>query len=121
MSQEKIGEISVLSSSVLWALFPILAILSYSGLSPIASLSWTTLLSFFFFFGVAIYRSSWVNIFTKEIFFLLLSVTIILSVLFYTLFFFGLQYTSAGNAGIIATFEILFSFIFFNMWKKELT
>lgn len=119
ISKERVGEIFVLSSSVLWAFFPILTILSYSELGPITSLAWTTLLSLIFFLGIATYRASWVNIFTKELFFPLLGVAITLSISFYALFFFGLQHTSAGNASIIATFEIFFSFLFFNIWRKE--
>lgn len=119
LSKERVGEVSVLSAAVLWSLFPILAILSYSGLGPVMSLAWTSLLSLFFFAGMATVRASWVNIFRKDIFLPLLGVALVIGVLFYALFFFGLKYTSAGNAGIIATFEILFTFLFFNIWRKE--
>lgn len=119
LSQERIGESSVISMAVLWSLFPILTILSYSGLPPITSLAWTTLLSVFFFLILSLIRSSWENVFKKEILLPLLGVTFISAILFYLLFFFGLKYTSAGNAGLIATFEMLFSFLLFNIWRKE--
>lgn len=118
-SEERIGEILILSSGILHSLFPILTILSYGSLSPITSLAWTTLLSLLFFLLVALVRSSWTNIFKKEILFPLLGASFIIGILYYVLFFFGLKYTSAGNASIIATLEILFTFLFFNVWKKE--
>lgn len=113
------GEVSILSSAILHSFFPIITILSYNGLGPVASLAWTTLFSFFFFLIVALMRKSWVNIFQTEIFLPLLGVTSIIGVAFYLLFFFGLKYTTAGNASIIATLEIFFSFLFFNVWRKE--
>jgi len=119
LSQERTGEVIILSESIIWGLFPILAILSYSGLSPLTSLAWTTAISFFFFLFVVIARRSWNNVFQRGIFWQLLAITGITGVLFYVLFYIGLEHTSAGNAAIIGTAEILFSFLFFNVWKKE--
>ena len=119
LSQERIGEVTIFSSAVLWSLFPILTILSFSGLPPMTSLAWVTFLSLLFFLCIALVRSSWVNIFKKDILFPLLGATLITGILYYVLFFFGLQRTSAGNAGILGTLEILFSFLFFNVWRKE--
>lgn len=39
--------------------------------------------------------------------------------MFYSFYFTDLETTSAGNAGIIALFEIFTSFLFFNLFKKE--
>lgn len=118
-SIERVGEFSALSSGILHSLFPVVAILSFSNLGPVTALAWTTLFSLAFFLTVSIFRHSWANIFTKEIFFPLMGATFILGVVFYALFYFGLKHTSAGNAGIIATLEIFFSFLFFNIWRKE--
>jgi drug/metabolite transporter (DMT)-like permease len=119
ISNERKGEVSVLAGCVIWSLFPVLTILSYTGFEPITSLAWTTLFSLVFFLIIAIIRNSWINIFKKEIFFLILGVAIINGILYYVLFFIGLKHTSAGNASIIATMEILFSYLFFNVWRKE--
>jgi drug/metabolite transporter (DMT)-like permease len=119
MTKEREGELMVGMGALLWALFPILTILSLSSLSPIVSLAWTTLLSLVFFLAVAVVRKSWVNIFQKEIIIPLFMVAGLTGITYYCLFFIGLQYTSAGNAAIIGTFEILFTFLFFNVWHKE--
>lgn len=119
LSQERIGEMTVMSSAVIWSLFPILTILSMTGLGPITALAWTTAVSLVFFFIVAIVRRSWVNIFRKDILLPLLAIAAITGVFFYVMFYIGLQHTSAGNGAIIGTLEILFSFLFFNVWRKE--
>jgi len=119
ISNERKGEISVLTGCIIWSLFPILTILSYLRFQPITSLAWTTLFSLIFFLIVAIIRNSWINIFKKEILILIFGVAAINGILYYIFFFIGLMHTSAGNASIIATMEILFSYLFFNVWRKE--
>lgn len=119
LSETRTGEISILSSAILNSLFPIITILSYNNLAPVSSLAWATLISLFFFAVVSSVRSSWTNILKKEIFLPLVAATVIIGVAFYVLFFFGLKHTSAGNAGIITTFQILSTFLFFNIWRKE--
>ena len=118
-SEERVGEFSALSSGILNSLFPVIAILSFISVGPITSLAWTTLFSLIFFIIVAALRHTWVNIFDKEIFLPMIGATVIVGIVFYALFYFGLKYTSAGNASIIATLEIFFSFLFFNVWRKE--
>jgi drug/metabolite transporter (DMT)-like permease len=118
-SSERLGEISIMSSAILWSLFPVITILSYNGLDPITSLAWATFFSMLFFLAIAIARSSWINIFRRDILLSLLAVALIQGIFFYILYFTGLTSTSAGNASIIATSEILFTFLFFNIWRKE--
>lgn len=119
LSSERLGEISIISSALLWSFFPILTILSYSGLEPVLSLAWTTLISVVFFLAISLARNSWKNIFYKDTMFSLFWITLINGILFYVLYFIGLKYTTAGNAAIVATMEILFSYLFFNVWKEE--
>ena len=119
LSVQRTGEASIFLATAIRAFFPVLTILSYNDLSPLTSLAWMTLISLFFFIAVAAYRHSWVNVWRKDLLWPLLGVTAINGILFYVLVFIGLQYTSAGNASIIATFEIFFTFLFFNVWRKE--
>lgn len=46
--------------------------------------------------------------------------TLIIGIGFYSFYFLGLQYTTAGNASIIAQTEVLFSFIFFTYYEKNI-
>jgi drug/metabolite transporter (DMT)-like permease len=72
-----------------------------------------------FFALVLTVRKKWQNLKTKGSMKNILLATFILGVLYYFIFFFGLKYTSAGNASIMALTEIFFSFLFFNVWRKE--
>lgn len=42
-----------------------------------------------------------------------------MGVLYYVLVFTALRFTSAGNASIVGLAEIFFSYLFFNVWKKD--
>lgn len=39
--------------------------------------------------------------------------------MYYGLYYFGLKFTSPGNAAIMAEMELFFSYLLFNVWKKE--
>jgi drug/metabolite transporter (DMT)-like permease len=118
-STEQQGETYIILGAILWSLFPVVTLLTYRSLGPLSSLAWTTLVSAIFFFCVSSLKKSWKSVFRKDILLPLALVTLLLSIIFYPLFFFGLQHTSAGNAAIVATLEILFTYLFFNVWKKE--
>lgn len=45
--------------------------------------------------------------------------TTVFSMAYYLLMFWALKTTSAGNVSIIALSEVFFSFVFFNIWRKE--
>ncbi|MCA9351797.1 DMT family transporter [Patescibacteria group bacterium] len=119
LSRERTGEAIILSESIVWGLFPILVILSSQGLAPITALAWTTGISILFFAIVIILRKSWKPIWSPDILFKLSMIALITGIILYVLYYIGLQHTTAGNAAIIGTSEILFSYLFFNVWKKE--
>ena len=81
LSPEKLGESSVMLGSLIWSFFPILTILSYSGLEPVTSLAWTTLISILFFFIISLARNSWESIFRKDVLLSVLGVTFINGIL----------------------------------------
>lgn len=64
-------------------------------------------------------RKKWKEIRNWQAIKYLLCVVLFNGVLFYGFYFFGLKYTDPGNAGLIAQMEVLFTFLFFNIWKKE--
>lgn len=119
MHTERQGELFILLQTPLWALFPIITILSTNTLPPLTSLAWSTLFSCFVFAAIISIRKKWKETADipalKDIFW----VAVFNGTLYYVLFFFGLRYTSAGNASIIALSEIFFSFLFFHVWHKH--
>lgn len=118
-SEERKGELIILAEAFLWSLFPVITILSFKNVSPILSLAWTVLFSAFFFGIVLCVKGGWRDLGNKKALGDILLATGILGIIYYLLFFFGLRYTSAGNASIIALTEVFFSFLFFNVLRKE--
>lgn len=110
---------AIFSSAILWGLFPVITILSYHSVSPLISLTASTFLSAIFFVSIIALKKKWGEIRDKQALKDIFWTTFFIAILFYILFFFGLKYTSAGNASIIALAETLFSYLFFNIWKKE--
>jgi drug/metabolite transporter (DMT)-like permease len=119
LSETRKGELAVLGEAVLWCLFPIVTILTYSSLSPILSLAYSTLFAAIFFALSVFARCKTEEIFNPKIFRYLVYSAFFIGWLFYGLYFWGLKYTTPGNASIIALMELFFAYLFFNVWKKQ--
>lgn len=119
MKEERKGELYILAEAVLWSLFPVVTVLSFSGFAPVVSLLWTTGLAALFFVIVMLYRGTWKELGSVELWKHAAMITLFIGVGFYGLYFWGLQYTSAGNAAIIALFEVLTAYVFFNIIRRE--
>lgn len=118
-STERQGELYIIASALIWGFFPVLAILSYQKISPLISLTISTFISSFLFGAIVWWRHTFHQLkdtrALKDIFLM----TLIIGVGYYTFYYLGLKYTSAGNGSIIASIEILFSYLFFNVWREE--
>jgi|SRR3989338_6729733 len=119
MTKERQGEIFVLIGAFFWGFFPIVTILSLNSLYPLSSLAWSTVLTTILFAGILTVKKSWKELKNRSALIDILLATIFNSFLYYVFFFIGLKYTSAGNASIIALTEVLFSFLFFHIWRKD--
>lgn len=119
ISKEREGEIFIFIQAALWSLFPVLTILSYSKISPLVSLSISSLFAAVFFSIILSVKKKWHEVTDRSALKDILLTTVFIGILYYLFFFLGLQYTSAGNASIIALTEIFFSYLFFNIWKKD--
>ncbi|HMK74557.1 MAG TPA: DMT family transporter [Thermodesulfobacteriota bacterium] len=117
--RERQGESFILLQALLWSLFPVITILSYGLLPPLISFGWSTLFATLFFGGVLTLRHRWGEIRDRSSLRNILWATLFLGILYYGLVFFGLRYTSAGNASLIAATEMFFSFIFFHIWRRD--
>ena len=120
LSENTKGELYILGESLLWSAFPVVTILSYSTLNPVATLSWSTLFACVFFGFVMLIKGKAREILNPKIWPMIFLPAIFIGWLFYGFYFTGLKYTTAGNAGIIALMELFFSYLLFNVWKKEL-
>ncbi len=113
------GELLILASATLWGIFPIITVLSYNGLSPLISLSFSSLLAGFFFAGVVTVKKNWHEVVNRAAFKNIFFATLFIGILYYLFIFIGLQFTSPGNVSIVSMTEVFFSFLFFHVLRKE--
>src|SRR3989344_3617782 len=119
LDRERQGELLIFFELFIWGFFPIMTVLSYRAMPPMVSLGWSTIFAALFF-GLSIStRRTWQGIrgamADKDV----LWATFFNGILFYVFFFWGLKFTSAGNASIVALTEIFFTALFFNLWRRE--
>lgn len=97
--------------------FPIVAIFTYSFLEPIFTYAYTVVVSSIFFTIVVIARKKYKE-FKKEALKDLLLTSFFITTMF-VLIFTGASYTTAGNVAVILFLQVLFSFLYFNLFGKE--
>ncbi len=119
LNNEKQGELFILGETALWGLFPVITILSYGKVSPLVSLAISTLLAGVFFAFMLTLKKKWFEITNIAALRDILFATFFLGILYYLFYYFGLRSTSAGNASIVALTEVFFSYLFFQVWKKQ--
>jgi drug/metabolite transporter (DMT)-like permease len=119
LNNERQGEVIIFLEAILWSLFPVVTVLSFKNVSTILALAWSTLFAALFFLLIIIVKKKWSQLVNRGAIRDILLATIILGILYYFFYFFGLRFTSPGNASLIALTEVFFSFLFFNVWRKE--
>ncbi len=119
MTEKRKGEIYIFLELILWAFFPIIAFISYNKLPSLISLTWSTLISAFFFVPIIFYKKSFHEFKNILLWKYSLGVVLFIGIIYYGLYYIGLESTTAGNASVLATFEIFTSFVFFNLLRKE--
>jgi len=119
LSQTTKGDLAIFAEAVLWAFFPIITILSFTTFNPVTSLAWSTLFAAVFFGLVMAARGKVKEIFNPKIYRYIIVIAFFIGWLFYGFYFFGLKYTTAGNASVIALTELFFSYLLFNVWKEQ--
>ncbi len=118
-SETQKGDLAVLGEALLWSLFPVITILSYAAISPVTALAWSSLFACLFFGIAVVAKGKWPEVFRRDILIPVLIIAFSIGWLYYGLYFMGLKYTTAGNASIIALMELFFSYLLFNVYKKQ--
>lgn len=119
MTEDKKGNIFIISEMILWSLFPVVSALGLKGVPGMVSLFWVNLFATFFFFMLMFIRGKWRELFSKKLFYYSLAVVFFINIAFYGLYFFALEKTSTSNVAIIALFEIVPSYLLFQVIRKE--
>ncbi len=118
-SENHKGELAIMSKSVIASFFPIFATITFNSLPTFFSLVLTYIISAGFFAGLISFRHRWHQVWQKQVWVESLYVTLFIGFGYYALYYLGLKHTTPGNASIIVLLEILFSYIFLNLWKKQ--
>jgi drug/metabolite transporter (DMT)-like permease len=119
MTEDRKGELLIFAAGGMWAFFPIITILSYSNLSGLSSLAWSTVFAAIFLGALVLYRGKGRELLDLRIWKYGLFIALFIGVLFYSFMFVGLESTTAGNAAIIGLFEVFTSYLLFNWWRRE--
>jgi len=119
LKRERQGEFFILGSVTLWGLFPVITVLSYHTLSPLISLSLSSIFAALVFAAIVTKKKNWHEVGNLNALKNVLATSLLTGIIYYLLIFFGLQFTTPGNASIVALTEIFFSFLFFHVFRKE--
>ncbi len=119
MKEERKGEAIIFIEAALWGLFPIITVLSYKSVPSIISLAFSTFIASIFFFILVAYKKNLHELKNPLLWKYTLYIVFFIGILYYAFFYLGLTTTTAGNASIIALFEILTSYAFFHVMRGE--
>ena len=119
MTEGQKGNTYIVIEMIIWSLFPIVSLLGLKGIASIVSLFWVNLFAALFFFLMVVFRGKLFELKNKKAWFYTLGVVFFINIIFYGLFFFALAKTTPANAAIVGLFEIIPSYLFFQIIRKE--
>jgi len=118
MTKEREGELLMVGLALLESWFPILSIVSMSYIGALHTYTYSLLIALVFFIAIMYKRDRFKELKNKEAYKDLLLTSFWITLLF-TLVFIGMQYTTAGNMAVIIFLQLLFSYLYFNVFGKE--
>lgn len=118
MTKEREGELLMVGLALLESWFPILSIVSMSYIGALHTYAYSLLIALVFFIAIMYKRDRFKELRNKEAYKDLLLTSFWITLLF-TLVFIGMQYTTAGNMAVIIFLQLLFSYLYFNVFGKE--
>lgn len=119
MTEAQKGNIFILSETILWAFFPIVSMLGLTGIGGLVSLFWVNLFATIFYAVVMLFKNSWGDLKDTKVWIYTSGVVFFICVMLYGLYFVALPYTTPTNASIVVLFEIVPTYIFFHIIRKD--
>jgi len=107
-------------SSFFGAAAPVVAVLTYGTLPSLVSLAACLVPAVIFLAVVITVRKRWKEVFNPKLVPYIAGIVFFIGVLYYGIWYVGLSLTTPGNVSIITLSEVLTSFLFFNIFRKEL-
>lgn len=118
MTKEREGELLMLGLTVLESWFPILSIVAMSYVGALHTYMYSLAIAFFFYIAIMYKRDRFKELKNRAAYKDLLLTTFWITFIF-TLIFIGMRYTTAGNMAVIVFLQVLFSYLYFNVFGKE--
>ena len=118
MTKEREGELLMLGLTILESWFPILSIVAMSYVGALHTYMYSLIIALFFYVAIMYKRKRFVELKNKDAYKDLLLTTFWITSIF-TLIFIGMRYTTAGNMAVIVFLQVLFSYLYFNVFGKE--
>ncbi|RLA70328.1 MAG: EamA family transporter [Epsilonproteobacteria bacterium] len=118
MTREREGEYLMVGLSILEAWFPILSIVAMSYVGALHTYMYSLVIAFFFYMAIMYKRDRFKELKNSAAYKDLLLTTFWITFIF-TLIFIGMRYTTAGNMAVIVFLQVLFSYLYFNVFGKE--
>ncbi len=118
MQEERKGEIYMLLLSIIESWFPILSLFAIPLIGAMFSFALSIIIATIIFLALVLYQKKFHEMFDKEARKDLLLTTFFINLLF-ILVFIGLQYTTAGNMAVIIFLQLLFAYLYFNVFGSD--
>jgi len=118
MTKEREGELLMIGLSILESWFPILSIVAISYVGALHTYMYSLMIAFVFYMLIMYKRDRFIELKNKAAYKDLLLTTFGITLIF-TCIFIGMRYTTAGNMAVIVFLQVLFSYIYFNVWGNE--
>ena len=118
MSKEREGEWMMVGSALFESWFPILSISAMAYVGALHTYAYSLVVALFFFLLIMYRRGRFTELSNREAYPDLLWTTFWITFLF-ILVFIGMRYTTAGNMAVIIFLQLLFSYLYFNVFGKE--
>ena len=118
MTKEREGELLMLGLTLLESWFPILSIVAMSYVGALHTYMYSLIIALVFYVAIMYKRKRFVELKNRDAYKDLLLTTFWITSIF-TLIFIGMQYTTAGNMAVIVFLQVLFSYLYFNVFGKE--
>ena len=118
MTKEREGELFMVGLALLESWFPILSIVAMSHIGALHTYAFSLLIALIFFLSVMIKRNLFVELKNTIAYKDLLLTSFWITSLF-VLVFLGMRYTTAGNMSVIIFLQLLFSYLYFNVFGSD--
>jgi len=118
MTKEREGELLMLGLTILESWFPILSIVAMSYVGALHTYMYSLIIALFFYIAIMYKRKRFKELKNRAAYKDLFLTTFWITFIF-TFIFIGMRYTTAGNMAVIVFLQVLFSYLYFNVFGKE--